>query len=241
MTYRIRNIVIAVGLALIAMMLTLFYVTNYKRSVQKGASSVQVYVASKDLAAGVDGAELVKQHAFRVETVQRKDVVPGAISSPEQVGNLVLSAPMYAGEQVTLRRFSDAAAQGIRSALKGTMRAVQVSGDANQLLAGTLQAGDHVDLVANLRLNNNSTAAATRIVLRDLTVLTAPTDSTLAKVQSTSAGSASAILAVTDTQVQRLFFVLRNADWTLELRPVVNAADSGERIETTDSVLREGR
>jgi len=28
MTYRIRNIVIAVGLALLAMMLTLFYVTN---------------------------------------------------------------------------------------------------------------------------------------------------------------------------------------------------------------------
>jgi Flp pilus assembly protein CpaB len=148
---------------------------------------------------------------------------------------------MYAGEQVTLRRFSDVAAQGIRSALKGTMRAVQVSGDANQLLAGTLQAGDHIDLVANLRLNNNSTASATRIVLRDLTVLTAPTDSTLGKVQSTSAGSQSAILAVTDTQVQRLFFALRNADWTLELRPVVNAADSGERIETTDSVLREGR
>jgi hypothetical protein len=48
------------------------------------------------------------------------------------------------------------------------------------------------------------------------------------------------ILAVTDTQVQRLFFVLKNADWTMELRPVVDAADSAERIETLDSVLREG-
>ena len=59
---------------------------------------------------------------------------------------------MYAGEQVTLRRFSDVAAQGIRSQLKGTLRAVQIAGDPNQLLAGTLKAGDHVDLVANLRL-----------------------------------------------------------------------------------------
>ncbi|HEY3543828.1 MAG TPA: Flp pilus assembly protein CpaB [Gaiellaceae bacterium] len=241
MTYRIRNIVIAVGLALIAMMLTLFYVTNYKRSVQKDATSVQVYVASKDVNAGAAGSDLVKGHAFRVESVQRKDVVPGAISSPDQVANLVLTAPMYAGEQVTMRRFSDVAAQGIRSELKGTMRAVQVSGDANQLLAGTLQSGDHVDLVANLRLNTDSAAAATRVVLRDLSVLTAPSDSTLSKVQSGSAGAESVILAVTDTQVQRLFFVLKNADWTLELRPVVNAADSGERLETTDSVLREGR
>jgi Flp pilus assembly protein CpaB len=241
MTYRIRNIVIAVGLALLAMMLTLFYVTNYKRSVQNDASSVQVYVASKDVPVGTSGSDLVKQHVLKQESVQRRDVVPGAISSPDQVSTLVLSSPLYAGEQVTLRRFSDAAAQGIRAQLKGTMRAVEVSGDPQQLLVGTLQAGDHVDLVANLRLNSDSSAAATRIVLRDLTVLTAPTDSALAKVGSTQNGGASAILAVSDTQVQRLFYVLRNADWTLELRPVVNAADSKERLETLESILREGR
>jgi hypothetical protein len=40
MTYRIRNLVVAIGLALVAMMLTLFYVTNYKRSVQKDTASV---------------------------------------------------------------------------------------------------------------------------------------------------------------------------------------------------------
>jgi Flp pilus assembly protein CpaB len=239
MTYRIRNILIAVGLALVAMMLTLFYVTNYKRSVQKDSQSVQVYVAAGDVTAGTSGADIVKSHQLRLVSVQRKDVVPGAISSPDQISNLVASAPLYAGEQVTVRRFSDVAAQGIRSQLKGTMRAVQVAGDANQLLSGTLQSGDHVDLVANLRLNNQSTAAATRIVLRDLTVLTTPSSGS--KLSESSNGSDSVILAVSDTQVQRLFFVLKNADWTLELRPVVNAADSGERIDTLNTVLGEGR
>ncbi|HET8527413.1 MAG TPA: Flp pilus assembly protein CpaB [Gaiellaceae bacterium] len=241
MTYRIRNIVVAVGLALLAMMLTLFYVTNYKRSVQNDASSVQVYVAAKDVPVGTSGTDLIKQHALKQESVQRRDVVPGAISSPDQVSALVLSSPLYAGEQVTLRRFSDAAAQGIRAQLKGTERAVEVPGEPQQLLVGTLEAGDHVDLVANLRLDSNSSAAATRIVLRDLTVLTAPTDSALAKVSSTQNGGSSVILAVSDTQVQRLFYVLKNADWTLELRPVVNAADSKERLETLESILREGR
>jgi Flp pilus assembly protein CpaB len=238
MTYRIRNILIAVGLALVAMMLTLFYVTNYKRSVQKSASNVQVYVAAHDIPAGTSGADIVKGTNLKVETVQRKDVVPGAISSPDQVAGLVASAPLYAGEQVTVRRFSDAAAQGIRSQLKGTMRAVQVAGDPNQLLAGTLQAGDHVDLVANLRLASQATNAATRIVLRDLSVLTGPADT---PKLSQTAGSTSVILAVSDTQVQRLFFVLRNADWTLELRPVLNAADSGERIDTLNTVMGGGR
>ena len=239
MTYRLRNIFIAVGLALVAMMLTLFYVTNYKRSVQKDASSVQVYVAAHDIQAGVTGADLVKQHALKVETVRRSDVVPGTISDPEQIGSLVLTTPLYAGEQVTLRRFSDVAAQGIRSQLKGTMRAVEISGDPYQLLAGTLQSGDHVDIVANLRVSNGSSDAATRIVLRDLTVLTGPGDQT--KLSSAQGSTQSVILAVSDTQIQRLFFVMRNADWTLELRPVVNAADSHERIDTLETILKEGR
>jgi hypothetical protein len=41
--------------------------------------------------------------------------------------------------------------------------------------------------------------------------------------------------------VQRLFFVMKNADWTLELRPVLNAADSKERVDTINTVLGEGR
>lgn len=238
MTYRIRNLVVAIGLALVAMMLTLFYVTNYKRSVQHDAASVQVYVAAHDLTGGVSGAELVKQHDLRLESVARRAVVPGAISSPNQLQALVLSGPVYAGEQVTLRRFTDVAAQGVRAELKGTLRAVQVAGDPNQLLAGTLHAGDHVDVVANVRIDSNKATNATRIVLRDLTVLSTPAESAAASVSP--GGSTSVLLAVTDTQVQRLFYVLKNADWTLELRPVVNAADSPERVETLTTILAEG-
>jgi Flp pilus assembly protein CpaB len=238
MTYRARNLVIAIGLALVAMMLTLFYVTNYKRSVQNSTASVQVYVASRDLHSGIAGSELVKSSGLRLEHVKRQDVVPGAISSPDQIQTLVLAGPLYAGEQVTLRRFADAAAQGIRAQLKGPLRAVQMSGDPNQLLAGTLQAGDHVDVVGNLRASGSVQTPTTRIVLRNLTVLTAPTDSTVAKVSS--GGSTSAIVAVTDAQVPRLFFVMKNADWTLELRPVNNAADGFDRIATSDSVIKGG-
>lgn len=239
MTYRIRNILVAVGLALVAMLMTLYYVTNYKRSVQDSQKTDQVYVVTKDLPAGTAGADIVKQHDLRVASMQHKDVVPGAISNPNQIAGLVLAQPIYAGEQVTRRPFTDVAAQGIRAQLKGTLRAVQVAGDANQLLQGTLQAGDHVDVVANLRLNTNTTAAATRIVLRDLTVLSTGSDAALSKASSPS-GSASVILAVTDTQVQRLFFVMKNADWTLELRPVLGSADSSERVETLDSIMGAG-
>jgi Flp pilus assembly protein CpaB len=238
MTYRIRNVVVAIGLALVAMMLTLYYVTNYKRSVQHGESRVQVYVAAHDIQPGASGAELVKSNDLKAVQVTRRSVVPGAISSPSQIETLVLSNPVYAGEQVTLRRFSDVAAQGIRSQLKGTQRAIQVPGDANQLLLGTLHTGDHVDIVASLRVDPDKDTHAVRIVLRDLTVLALPEEPATARVSSSA--TSSVILAVTDTQVQRLFYVITHSDWTLELRPVVDAADSPERVENLGTVLTAG-
>jgi Flp pilus assembly protein CpaB len=233
MTYRIRNVVVAIGLALVAMMLTLYYVTNYKRTVQRGESRVQVYVASRDIPAGTSGPEVVK--ALKVQEITRRSVVPGAISSPDQVRNLVSSGPVFAGEQVTLRRFANVAAQGIRGQLKGTMRAIQVAGDFNQLLAGTLHIGDHVDVVASIRTNADQDMHVSRIVLRDIPVLALPGESAAARVGAN--GTTSAILGVTDTQVQRLFFVLKNADWSLQLRPVIDAADSPERVDNNLTVI----
>jgi len=240
MTYRIRNIAIAFALAIAGAILTTIYVTNYKRHVQQGEESVPVFVAAQDIPKGTTGAQIAARHLMTERDVARRNVVPGAISEPSQVEKLVAVQPVYAGEQVTLRRFGTKAQQGLRAELTGNQRAIQVPGDANQLLVGTLKAGDHVDLVANLRLDTNSgVSAATRIVLRDLLVLTAPSSG--GKVSTAPDGADSAILAISDTQVQRLFFVIKNADWTLQLRPVVNATDSGDRVDTLNTVLGEGR
>src|SRR5205085_12044028 len=116
----------------------------------------------------------------------------------------VLSQPLYAGEQVTVRRFQDQKAQGIVGQLKGAYRAVSVPGDANQLLAGIAKDGDHVDLVATVSAGNSQNASATRIVLRDLLVLRAPAAPSGSSVDV--GAKSAAVLRVSDTQVQRLFF-----------------------------------
>jgi len=241
MTYRVRNIVIAVGLALMAMLLTLLYVTNYRKSVQHSAQTVRVYVVSRDIAAGTPGIDIVSHNDLKAVSVQRRDAVPGAIANLSTIQTLVVADPLYTGEQVTLRHFRDVAAQGIPGQLKAKFRAVQIAGDPNQLLAGTLQPGDHVDLVGNIHATGSMQSNASRIVLRDLTVLSVPTTSAASKLSSSSSNtSTSAILQVTDIQVQRLFYVMKNADWTLELRPAVGAKDSPERVETADSILTGG-
>ena len=111
------------------------------------------------------------------------------------------------------------------------MRAFQVPGDQHQLLAGTLKAGDHIDVVASLKVNPDKDIYATRIVLRDIEVLKAAPTTGVDGAKITSAeGGLSVMLAVTDTQVQKLFHVQKHAEWSLQLRPPVKANDSPESI-----------
>jgi pilus assembly protein CpaB len=241
MTYRIRNIGIAVALAIVAALLTTFYVTNYKRTVQQGEQKVPVYVASHDISLGTPGSDVAHRNMLRVEHVPRRSVVPGAISQPDQIDKLVAVEPIYAGEQVSTRRFRTAEEQGIRAQLRGNLRAVQVAGNERQLLTGTLQDGDRVDLVASIDLPGQQQTAASRVVLRDLLVLQAPETSRISsKIGSNPDEPFSAMIAVTDSQAQKLFYVTENGKWTLELRPVTDAADSPESVDTALTVLGDG-
>src|SRR5215510_2043952 len=148
MNYRVKNIGIAVALAALAAILTSVYVVNYKRHVQNGENKVPVFVAAKDIPAGTSGAEIIDQHLLKKVTVPKKAIVAGAISSPDELSQYIATQDVYEGEQVTTRRFAPPREQGIRAQIKGTQRAYQVEGDPNQLMAGTLKAGDHVDVVA---------------------------------------------------------------------------------------------
>jgi pilus assembly protein CpaB len=239
MTYRLRNIVIAVVLAAFAALLTMMYVTSYEKRVQNGEEDVSVLIATSDIPAGISGAAAMARVEERM--VAQRNVAPGAVSEKNQLEEFVVSQPIYAGEQVSRQRFSSSTEIGVRSSLTGNMRAVALAGDGVQLLADTLRAGDRVDLVASLKISEDKDASATRIVLRDIEVLK-PAGSTGNKRLDNAAGrnQLSVLLAVSDTQVQKLFHVQRHGEWTLQLRPVVDAVDSPESMETNLTILRDG-
>ena len=151
MSYRVRNIGVAVALALVAALMVTFYVTNFKRNVQAGEEPVTVYVASQNIPEGTLGGKVIESSWLEKQEVERKNVTPGAISDPKQIEDAVATQPVYAGEQVTTLRFQSDSKRGLRAELSGNMRALQVPGDENQLLKGVLKEGDHVDIVASMK------------------------------------------------------------------------------------------
>ena len=239
LTYRVRNIGIAAALALLAAMFTFFYVSNYKNHVQQGQELVDVYVASHDIPAGTSGTDVAGSLTHK--RVERTAVVPGAISDPSQVKKLVATQAIFSGEQVSTKRFQPLTEQGIRGQLRGNLRAIVVPGDANQLLLGTLQDGDRIDMVASWTYPDGAQLHVSRTILRDIKVLRAPAESKVTSHLGESANSPySAILAVSDTQSRKLFWMMKNGDWSFELRPVVKATDSVEGFDTSDSILKAG-
>jgi Flp pilus assembly protein CpaB len=245
MNYRAKNIGIAVALAALAAILTSAYVVNYKRHVQRGEGKVTVLVAARDIPAGTSGADVVDQKMLKEQTVPRKAVVAGAISSPDQLSQYVATQDVYSGEQVSTRRFAPPTEQGIRSQIKGTQRAYELAGDTNQLLAGTLKVGDHVDVVGNWTIKVQGGTGddhhITRVVLRNILVMRAPAGGASgATVTSGGDKSQNVQLRLTDVQVQKMFWIEKNGDWHLTLRPPVNSVDSGNTIQEVDTMFFDG-
>jgi Flp pilus assembly protein CpaB len=238
MTYRIRNIAVAVALALVAALLTTFYVANYKRHVRQSESTVTVYVAKRDIPQGTPGSELIRHGWITTAETPQRSVVPGAISSPDEVRNLITRQDVFTGEQVTLRRFANHAEQGIRVQLHGQLRAISIPGTPDALLAGTLRDGDHVDFIANLKTGDCQTCFAVRMIARDVLVLQAATTPTAQQVTN---GGTSVMLAVSDNkQAQKIWYAVENAaGWSLALRAVANATDSPDDVEGIWSELED--
>ncbi len=241
MTYRLRNLGLAIALAAVAVLLVFYYVSQERGRLQDDQELVPVWVAAKDIPIGTSGAELDAGGYLTASEVERGQVAPGALLDPADVATKVVAAQVYKGEQVSQLRFKSEAERGIRAQLTGNLRAVQVPGNEHQLLAGTLQAGDRVDIVGTWNTPENETNHVSRTFLRDILILEAAVKADVqTKITEDADKGLSVKLALTDAQEQKLFWMTQNGAWTLTLRPPTDASDSPEAAESYFTLLEDG-
>ena len=244
MSYRLRNILIAVGLAVVAALLTVFYVSNYKSSVRSDSETVSVLVAAQDIPQGMLGQQIIERKMLATREIPRKAIVNGTIAAPEDIAGLIATQPIYIGEQVTARRFGPLEAAGVRDQLRGTYRVMQIKGSDAQILSGVLRPGDHVDIVASIKYpSEDSQKHFSKVILSDVLVLrTSGEDDSQGSVVDPTGGDGWVMLRLTDAQAQKLYFVYANNDWWFALRPGLNDATSPDAalIDDAMSILKEG-
>jgi Flp pilus assembly protein CpaB len=236
---RLRNFALPVALAGLAAILIGIYIVSYRNSVTHGAGLVKVLVAARDIPAGTDGSAIAGGGYLESQSVPRRTVVPGSVTSAAPLTSLVAKGQIYQGEQVSLRQFAPAAQGGIFASFSGDQRIVVVPGDPNQMLAGTISDGDRIDVVATAKYHFNDVARAmTRVVLRNLLVLNAtdaPKSGTVGATPTTTT-----TLVMTDSQAQTMGWALKNSNWFFVLRPTKQPRNNTQIGETLLTFLSRG-
>jgi pilus assembly protein CpaB len=232
-SYRVRNLLIAAALALCAVVLMLIYASHARSTATPAAGSATVYVATRDIPIGTTGAQLASGGWLVARKFAGNSVASGAVANTTTLGNLVAIQPTYAGEQIVARRFGTAQQEGLLSDLKGVSRVMELPGDPHQLLAGTLRQGNRVDVIGNVTNPEGSQNHSTVIALRNLLVVKAPSSPS-----STATGQVLSVdLQLTGKQAQRLYWLQKNGDWSLLLRPSVHASDQRVSPASVQAVI----
>src|SRR5215213_4495209 len=105
MTQRKRNVVVASGLALLALVFMLIYISQARSSSDENLKkSVAVLIASHDITAGTLGVSLQKG-ALVEKRVPQSLAVPQGIRTPGAVRGEIVTQDILSGEQVSLRKF----------------------------------------------------------------------------------------------------------------------------------------
>lgn len=259
MTYSVRNIVIALVLAAVAAGLVILYTGNVKKQAHDSQQNVTVVVAKTAIAAGTPVNELVDTGAFETRQVVQRDVVPGAYTSIDALNkNFSTAGPITAGSQITPAMFSEGTSAPIADQIKGTARAIQVAYNSNRVLGGSLEAGDHVDILAVFDVEpakSNSPYShmqASRIILTDVRVLsTVASGSASTALQGDSQtgdqeGSddghlgTAMILAIPQDGLASFNLARQYGSLWYALRPRAGAQDTAPSVATPCSVLAPG-
>jgi pilus assembly protein CpaB len=245
MTYNVRNIAIALVLAGIAALLVIMYTSNVQKKAHDSQQTTSVLVATGNIAAGTSVADLLSSGQLALRPVVQQDAVFGAIDNASQLdSSFVAKHDLYADQQVTAEMFVASKDTGITTQIEHDFRAIAVSINKTQILGGTLQAGDHVDLVGTYTVHppNGSDFDVSRIIVRDVLVLRAPeADSATGKLQANT-DKPEVVLSVPDSIVPKITFTLHageDALWFV-LRPGNESRDGATTLATVKSVIFDG-
>ena len=259
MTYSVRNIVIALGLAAVAGILVVLYTGKVQKQATQNQSMVTVLVAKSEIPAGTQVKDAIAAGNFTTRQVVKSDEVTGALTSTSQLNSSLATASVIQPQsQITASMFKTSNNNPIVTQLNGLDRAVQIALNPNAVLAGTLQAGDHIDIVAFCSLHptsNNSNLGEEdvgRMIMTDVPVLSTTSSGVASGALAADSQSANAsgtldgtngqgvILKLSQPQVATLLYTMHYCGIWMVDRPATGALDSPTLLATACSVFASG-
>jgi Flp pilus assembly protein CpaB len=223
LTTRRGTIILGIGAAVIAAIVLLVYLNQYRNSVDSGAQPVSVLVAKSLIQKGTPGNVVGETRLFQVTSIPRKELKTGAFVDPQTLTGKVAAIDIYPGQQLTAADFVPANTAVLTQALARNQRAVVIPLEDAAEVGGQIGAGDHVDVWVALtnQAGNGVTKPIVREVLQDMYVLNATGGGVTFRATPRESG-----LLIYASQQARIWLVLRpTVASTTTKPPVISAND----------------
>jgi Flp pilus assembly protein CpaB len=209
LTTRRGTVAVGVGAAVLAGIVLLVYLNQYRHHVNAQARPVQVLVAKSLIQKSTPGDVVGSQDLFQVSSIPKSDLKAGAFVDPASLKGRVAAADVYPGQQITASDFTTGTVAPLLSDISGNQRAISIPLDNAHSLSGQLVAGDHVDVYVGVNAATSGGAKPiVKLVMQNLYVL--------------SAGS-NVTFRVTPVQAAQLAYAVENGSIWLALRPTTGA------------------
>lgn len=224
-----RGGTIAVGAAaaVLAGVVLLIYLNQYRSSVVGVEVPVQVLVASRLIEQGTPGDAIGMQKLFEIVKTPEEHVKLGAITDASALRGQVAIADIYPGQQLTAANFSVEAAAAIGSRLVAEQRAIAIPTDSSRGMLGLVHPGDRLDVYVLLGLGGGDSNRGLKLIMQDVYVISAGAGT-----------SGNLILRVTPGQSAKLAYASETARLWFVLRPRTGSRRSPSTLVTADALLR---
>lgn len=229
------TVVLGAAAALLAALLLLAYLNQYRNSVSAAGNPTPVLVANRLIPKGTSASIMASQGFFQLATIPQKHLKPGAVADPATLHGRVAIQDLAPGQQLTVADFSVTVGETLPTRITGTERAISVPVGGVQGLVGHLSAGDRVDVyVAIDGAAGGVSIPVVKLLMPDVYIMAAP-GAPSGGIGSTP--STAYVLKVDTSQAGRLAYAAEHGRLWLIARPSSGAKPSRAPLVTAQNLL----
>jgi pilus assembly protein CpaB len=196
--------------AVLAGLVLLVYLHNYRNSVKTSTATAPVLIAKNLIPKGTSGDIIASTQQYQVASLPKSEFKTGAITDPATLTGRVALTDIYPRQQLSAADFSATPLDTLGNHITGGERAIAVSMDATHGMVGQIGSGDHIDIYVGLnRIGPSGSQAVIKLLMADVTVLRAPL----------AGGSGIFTLKATTHQAAVLAYAADNGRMWFVLRP----------------------
>jgi len=222
-------VVLAFLLAIGATAAVFLYVNGVKHDATSGGTTTQVIVSKQVIPSGTSLDGLVSNGAFVTKSIPTDDLVPGAVTSIQQLQGKTTSQTILAAEQIPIARVNGSVAGGPLAIPKG-MQAETFQINAQQGVSGHIFQSNHIAIYATFDPPNGDTITVD--LVPDVQVL----DVIRPETKASTSSQFLVTMALTPQDAQRLAFTMDQGRIWVALLPPGEQGKKQKPINIADVV-----